>query len=150
MWDVHAGIADGLTFGIDPQARAFLPVALSALERIDDTDEGNRLRAVDIRVSPLYNGRERGIAVVLITQTEPSLALVLCFGEDRRSDRLFLWPWRGRAPHSMPPKLPDDDGKSYHERLSFPHLRLDLAEEAFVQIVETWVSEMGVESIAVS
>lgn len=149
MWDVHAGIAEGHTFGVDHQARAFLPVALYALERIDDGVDGpgKRLRAVDIRVSPLYNGRERGISIVLCSHTAPDNALVLCFGEERNSDRLFLWPWQTKAPFNMPPSLPDDDA-SYHERYSFPYLRVHQAEEALVREVERWLSETGVESLS--
>lgn len=63
------------------------------------------------------------------------------------SDRLFLWPWRSKAPFNMPPSLPDDDDQSYHNRHTFGYLRLDYAEKVFMHEVESWVNAMGVESI---
>jgi hypothetical protein len=142
--NVHLRLADATVLNITMQAQAFLPVVLHELQLLDEEDLLRNITAAEL--SPLYNGRERGYCVVLTPVNAPETAptLVVFWAEDRGSDYYFVWSWERPGPVvNMPPQLPEDAGKSYRNRPTFPHLQLHDGAKCFRETVTAWLQRVN-------
>lgn len=124
-----------LTFGINPQAWAVLQL-LSAVE-LNKHPQGLRR----ISTFPWFNGRERGIC--LVASRHPNQpCLLLAFGEDRKSDRIFVEFWEQEEPFSAPSVegRPVDVGDAaYKARVFFPHGEVGKVTSHIAEVLSTWL-----------
>lgn len=129
---------DLLSLSVNMQAQAMLPVVVNILGLFD---ENGCFEKVSARITPLYNGRERGYVLTLSTNAliphDPP-PLHVFFAEDRHSDALFVWSWEAPV-LEVPPRLPNDFDQSFMARRSVPWLRLDLAQAIVHDIVGKWL-----------
>lgn len=79
------------SFGVNPSAQAILCL-LAGTSPDFATSTGVAPYDVDILTYTWVNGRERGASLVVKTRP-PGRCLILTFGEDRRSDLLFVEEW---------------------------------------------------------
>lgn len=108
---------DLLSLSVNMQAQAMLPVVVNILGLFD---ENGCFEKVSARITPLYNGRERGYVLTLSTNAliphDPP-PLHVFFAEDRHSDALFVWSWEAPV-LEVPPRLPNDFDQSFMARRS--------------------------------
>lgn len=74
-------------FGINPSALSIMNL-ISSFNLEDD-----KYKHASFQTYPFYNGREKGICLVIQYKWEPE-CLFLSFGEHRNSDSLFLDSWK--------------------------------------------------------
>jgi hypothetical protein len=104
------GCAD-LTFGIQPQSLAIAHLLLGKVPDFADWDEDASRFDVEINTYPWYNHRERVICVQLYRSAAPDRHLFVVFGEDRRSDQLFVESWQstGKGSSCWTHRVPTPD-----------------------------------------
>jgi hypothetical protein len=89
--------------------------------------------------APFYNGRERGICLMISTQVY-SPVLCVSFGEARDSDALFLEYWVISRTPMNPVGLKDRPERAYKARQSFSAGRLDLVTKEIIALVFAFLS----------
>lgn len=109
-------IADA-TLGLDPQARAVLAMLSSSeCDGLAEYDERFRDYKIEIHTSAWYNGRERGICLVVRASFTSKRAMLLTFGECRNSDLIFVDSWVVERYFLNPPTLEDFTDEAYEQR----------------------------------
>lgn len=89
------------TFGVQPQAIAVAHLLSLYESSIFEDCEAETIERVEFRTYPYYNGRERGIALV-ITDWIGSKGLIINFGENRNSDSIFVAHLEAKTPYNCP------------------------------------------------
>ena len=72
---------------------------------------------IDIRSYPWYNGRERGICIIISNNGEQ---LNIAFGEIRNSDGIFVDVWETKSTFN-PPTVADFSDEAYEQRNYFKY-----------------------------
>lgn len=128
------------TFGIKEQALAVLH-SLSSLDLEDMTgDDG-----AGIATFPWYNGRERGVCLMVAKAFLSRECLLITFGECRSSDSLFVDAWTAARPFNAPDVSLFTD-EAYARRRTFDYMRVDLAREHILTTIEKYLK--GVDHVA--
>jgi len=87
-------------------------IALNIFNQIKKID----FKAYKLMASPLYNGREKGIALkVLRNQTNDGI-LVINFGKERDSEKIFVTIGLSVGHHSEPASMDDISDDMYKKR----------------------------------
>jgi len=124
------------TFGIKAPALAILQLLAGQDPTFADWDEQLRRYEVLIQTFPWYNGRERGACLVLRQHLASKECLFVVFGEDRRSNSLFVEQWEGPPPFNCP-TLENRDTKvgdqAYENRASFSEGEVGKATDFIVK-----------------
>lgn len=126
------------TFGIGSQARAILHFLTDAEPSFATYEDGY----YDIRIEtfPWYNGREKGICLVVQPRyTGTPRALHITFGEDRRTDSIFVDTWEDTTPFNCPTLEGADQeayDKAYQNRKHFNQGRVGDAAEYIIEAME--------------
>lgn len=94
------GCAD-LTFGLQPQALAIAHLLAGMVPDFADWDEESDRFDVEINTFPWYNGEEKCVCL-LVWQRSRDHCLHIVFGEDRKTDALFVEHWEDERPPNCP------------------------------------------------
>jgi hypothetical protein len=109
------GCAD-LTFGLQPQALAIAYLLSGKIPDFADWDAEAKRFDIEIETYPWYNGREKAVCLLVYLRSSPDTCLYLVFGEDRRTDNLFVERWEGGKPEQQPSMATIDEDA--HEEAS--------------------------------
>lgn len=103
------------TLGVGSQARA----VLAMLDREPDFAAYNHGHyEVEILTRAWYNGRERGVSLVMY-RWGYERCLVVTFGENRNSDDIFVDSWMTDVPHINGPTVENFPKEAYQDRKTF-------------------------------
>jgi hypothetical protein len=103
-----------LTFGLSPQSLAILHL-LAQRETEFATLEKGRYKLC-IRTTPWYNGIERGVALQVFRDWNPSgPCRVIVFGERREDDQIFIEHWDQQEPPFNAPTISQRDVEMWSE-----------------------------------
>jgi len=91
-----------LTFGLQPQALAIAHLLSGRIPDFADWDAEAKRFDIEIETYPWYNGREKAVCLLVYHKASPDRCLYLVFGEDRRTDNLFVERWEGDRPEQQP------------------------------------------------
>lgn len=114
---VHTGLQ------INAQAMAILHL-LSSHEVADvgaHYDIPSQTYTYQADVSAWYNGRERGICLIVRESFLSTRCLILTFGEARSSDAIFIDAWEHEGRFLNPPTVADFSDEAYADRRSVPN-----------------------------
>lgn len=122
------------TFGLSRPARTLMtlldrePTFLETQESVD---------TVRFMTYPWYNGRERGVALVMYHSRTFAPSCVVVFGEERRSDAIFVDTWATEHPFD-PPSVEDFTDEVYAKRVAFGPSQLHQAEQHIIKTLEAF------------
>lgn len=129
------------TFGLNHQAMAILHYLASIEPAFAKYENGY----YDIRIQtfPWYNGREKGVCLVVQHGYcgGDSTALHVTFGEIRNSDGIFVDHWVDKPPFNCPTLEgadPDTYEKAYHSRMSFGCGEIGKAADYIQDLMEVY------------
>lgn len=111
------------TLGLSEQATAVM--AMLSKREPDFVPYKDSEYIIEINSSAWYNGRERGICLVVRRMLSDKTCLIVTFGECRGSDGIFVDAW-------------DMTDKAYQERKEFGYGRTDLAVRHILNVMETF------------
>lgn len=106
------------TLGLRGQALAVLAMLSEREPDFAEFSEGRYEVEIDTRA--WYNGRERGIALVLYRFGYDG-CIVVTFGEMRTSDGIFVDHWEMQAPPYNGPTIEHMPDRAYYRRKEFPY-----------------------------
>jgi hypothetical protein len=118
------------TFGLNSQALAILHM-LAGREPDFATYTNGRYN-IDVQTFPWYNGRERGVCLVVRHSLGSLRALHVAFGEERMSDAIFVDTWEDDLPNNSPTLEGANQevyDKAYRDRKHFNYGRVGDAAE---------------------
>lgn len=126
------------TFGIGRQARA----VLAMLEREPDFAEyKDGFYEVRIQTRAWYNGRERGISLV-VQRLGYRGCLVITFGEHRNSDGIFVDSWEMATPPRNSPTAGDFSDEAYKARRSFDEGQAGRAADHIYELMSAFYATL--------
>ena len=104
---------------------------------------------IEIETYPWYNGKERAVCLLVYHRDSPDRCLHLVFGEDRRTDNLFVERWEGDR-SSQQPSMETIDQDVYEEaardRRTFEASKVSgVADYVFEMMVEFYENLRGDE-----
>ncbi len=104
-----------------PSDLSIKPLAMSVLALIAGSQWGLQAPRfnTDVATYAWYNGRERGIALVVKQRNKKRL--VFTFGEQRNSDSIFLDKWEDDDSWVQPPTLENFTDETYKKRRYFEY-----------------------------
>lgn len=112
--------------------------ALAVLAILANLEPGFDGEDYDSTSSAWYNGRERGVCLV-IRRWGAEKCLCIVFGECRSSDSLFIETWTHKGHFMNPPRIEDRPEKAYQSRETVAFGRIDLVVSKIVNMVEKFV-----------
>lgn len=123
-----------LTFGINSQALAILQLLAGQDPTFADWDGVGY--GVEIQTFPWYNGREKGVCLVMKPRSYKQKDLLhIAFGENRGTDGIFVETWEAEEPFNCPTLENRDDkvgDEACKNRMSFPYGQIGRAAERIV------------------
>ena len=129
-----------LTFGLNPQALAILHMLAGRDPEFADYENGHY--DFHMKTFPWYNGRERGICLVVSpSYVGAPRALHIAFGEDRRSDAIFVDVWEDVTADNGPTlrdASPEAFEEAYQNRKHFNYGQIGQAVEAIFKAMELY------------
>lgn len=108
------------SFGINPQALAILHLLSQYTPDFAEWDDLTKQWKVEIFTFPWFNGLEKGVALVVRKDSTYPDHLVIAFGEDRTTDRVFVQQWMSDTSIPNGPNLQDMTNRSLSSRALFP------------------------------
>lgn len=132
-----------LTFGLEPQAMAILHMLAGREPSFARWDPEFKHYDVRIETFPWYNGRERGIALVVHRNYGCSgPCLILTFGECRNSDDIFVEQWeQDCAPFNCPTienRSDKNAARAYYNRWVCDFGNIGKAAEHIIEAMAEW------------
>jgi hypothetical protein len=117
------------TLGLSAQALALLAIlARRECSNISAWDKTAQEYEADIKTYPWYDGRERGVVLVIRFDFVSKKALCITFGECRSSDDIFVDHWVMEERSFLnPPTIQDQPEETFERRKTFPYLALEPA-----------------------
>lgn len=131
------------TFGLSGQALA----VLGFLARMEPSevlwDEAKKRYDVTTDTFPFYNCRERGVGLRVrrADGAGANVSLIVVFGEDRKSDSMFLDHWVVTGHMLNPPTIKDMPEEAYDRRQFFDFGRLDKITKAIHLRIAEFITE---------
>ena len=127
------------TFGISFQALAVMHALQTYNFEVDSLANAS--------TTPWYNGRECGLCISLSRQDEERETsgfakykqLNITFGEERRSDSIFVDAWVTPPTYINPPTVADFTDEAYKNRRSFAPLDVKSAAEHIIAKVKEFL-----------
>lgn len=133
-------IADA-SFGLSGQALALLGLLSRREPSMAPWLDDEQRYDIEIDTFPFYNGRERSVGLRVRRDWIHGKGLILVFGEDRRSDALFLDRWIEERVGLNPPTVANFTEEAYRARRTFPFARLDQAADAIIEDIRAFIEE---------
>ena len=101
-----------LTFNIHPTA-----LIIARLISVDvPTENKHKFKFLTF---PFYNGREKGICLIVSDKFTDSDGTFIVFGEHRNSDNIFIDVWKKNLPYNCPTTEKDFTDEAYESRKFF-------------------------------
>lgn len=123
------------TFGLAWQSR----VILEMLKEFKDTEPATKGKSIseldiDIRTRPLYNGRERGICLIVTPHEILGESLLIFFAETRGGENAFIQHHVTNTP-SNPPTMSNFTTESYQDRTYYKESQLAKAAKDICKLI---------------
>ncbi len=96
------------------------PVAF-AIAGLISVETSNR---PDFSTFPWYNGRERGICLVVSKSYLDDIVTFISFGECRNSDSIYVDIWKGPHPCDCPTVVRHYTDEAYNNRKTFSSIKI--------------------------
>jgi hypothetical protein len=127
------------SLGLSAQALAVLamladrePCNVSA-----DYDAQARRYDIEVETRPWFNGRERGVLLMIQRGVLAKTKLLITFGEARNSDNIFIDSWLSTESFLNPPTVADYPDEAYENRKYVPYGQVGEA----VRVIEGKIRE---------
>jgi hypothetical protein len=130
--------------GISGQALAVLAVLAQREPDFAPYDEKFHDYEYEVTTSAWYNGRERGISLVISKGISRIPPLVITFGECRSSDDIFIDSWVGKRRFLNPPTVVDFPESAYETRTLVEYGRVDRTVSVIVGKIRDYFTSMAV------
>jgi hypothetical protein len=101
-----------LTFNIHPTA--LIVARLISIEVPAENRDHFRFHTF-----PFYNGREKGICLIVSSKFTDTNGTFIVFGENRNSDNIFIDVWKSHLPYNCPTTEKDFTDEAYENRKFF-------------------------------
>lgn len=138
-------IAD-TTLNIQAQAYAVLAMLARQEPAFAPYDKERGEYEYEVTTSAWYNGRERGICLVVRRDIIDKKCLIVTFGECRNSDQIFIDSWEHWGGFLNPPTVADFNDEGYKARTYVPYGRVDRAVEVIVEKLTAYFASLPAET----
>jgi hypothetical protein len=134
-------IADS-TLNLSGQALAVLAMLSQREPDFATYDKQYQHYNYEATTSAWYNGRERGVSLVVRRSIVDKKCIVLTFGEVRNSDSIFIDSWEHDGVFMNPPTIDDFPDKAYAERQYVDYGRVDLAVDLILHKIAAFFESL--------
>ena len=132
--------------GLSEQALAVLAVLARREPDFAPYDKEFHDYEYEVATAAWYNGRERGVSLVISKGITKAPPLVITFGEHRNSDNIFIDSWVGKQRFLNPPTIADFPDAAYEARTLVEYGRVDRAVEVIIGKIRDYFANLAVEA----